>query len=478
MQIVLLYNIILKEYIKISDGYIEIWKEEKAMSRLTEWIRDVSWDKGEVCNDFIWNSSIEEIFETILYIRRLIVEDFYIPEVKPYSFVPNDELSGFGGCMEVKCKIRRAKKFATFSALYADYVFVKLKMITNAHMEDWDFSDFREKDIFDFKYSFLGDMLVILQYLTLIEHGVIIIEPPRQTYCKDCFRKVMLGSSKEIDYSAITEFVKKNAEVILLPYKQRDSYVCFEIRNIEDYFDGESLLMVREKSCLSHLRSVKSGKKNNNEILIDSMLEQFVTNQFLDACYYTMECRKDSAKLITSKPSDALFAAITREKESDKAALESFTKLPQYDIPFFSDISLEKAMKLRELEGESFDRYRVALDSAVKEQCKTSSESEWKDIYSDILYPEFTKLDMKLRNIKDGIFSKTFVDIFIITMAITAGVLSGSILETTGGTIVGGAISTAVSTGGVKNILMRPQEKKSELRENDFYFLWRLKNKK
>lgn len=448
------------------------------MSRLSEWIREVNWDNEDIRNEYVYTSSMEELLELIAYLRELIEADYLIPEYNPFTYVPNNELSGTGGCGEVNCKVRRAKKFATFSAIYADDVYLQLDLITNEHFDLYNSDDFDENTSYDFKYDFIAEIEVIISYLTLIECGIVHIEPARKTYCKDCFQKALLQRNDLIDITPIMEYVKEKVIIEATRYDKKNKELVIELKNINEYFDGEILITsIREREDNKFPKSYKKlGVMDKSEKLWNDLIEEFVESEFVSACYYTNYCRENNAKLITSKPSDGMFATLTRGENDAKHVLEVYNNLPQYDMPFFQNISIQKAIQLREKESAAFDRYRIALNKAIEEQCKTNSKVEWKDIYDDILYPEFANLNVKLKNLKEGSgFKKTFGDILIVGGVVTAGLLSGMIPMSIAGVGVALGGTTGITALGNK-IKDNQGNKKAELRTNDYYYLWKLKN--
>jgi len=447
------------------------------MSRLSEWIREVNWDNEDIRNEYIFTSSIEELLELIAYLRKLIEADYLMPEYNPFSYVPNNELSGIGGCREIGCKVRRAKKFATFSAIYADDVYIQLNLITSEHFDLYNHNDFNEKDSYDFKYDFVAEIEVIMSYLTLIECGVVHIEPVRKTYCKNCFQKVLLQRDDLIDITPIKQYVKEKVIIKAIEYDKKNKLLVAELRNIDDYFDGENLIvLIEEREDNKFFESHKKlGVMDKTERLWNDLIEEFVEGEFVSACYYANYCRENNAKLITSKLSDGMFAMLTRGENDAKHILDVYKNLPQYDMPFFQNISIQKAIQLREKESAAFNRYRIALNKAIEEQCKTNSKIEWQDIYNDILYPEFANLDLKLKNLKEGTFKKTFGDILIVGSVVTAGLLSGMIPMSFAG--VGAALGGTAGVTALGNKLKDNQgNKEAELRTNDYYYLWKLKN--
>ena len=437
------------------------------MSELSNWIRSVSWDDDTVRLKFMSTCSRDELFNLIEYLRDLIDKDYKQPKYNPYTFVPNNELSGTGGCSEIGCKLRRAKKFATFSAVYADDVFLQLQLITDEHFDMWEPSLMDNESFDKLKDAFNCDISVILTYLPLIEEGIVHIEPVRKLYCKKCFQRQLLQRNDLVDYSPIVKYVKDRVVIDVTESRRKLDYMFVELKNIDDYFDGENQILVVSGEEFRKLSNgdKKVGKKNVSREYWSKLIDDFVEKEFVSSCYYTKYCRDNDAKLITSKPSDGLFASITRGENAEEV-LATYKNLPQYDMPFISNISIENALRLRKLEYEAFDRYRIALDKAVKEQCKTNSKVEWKDIYNDILYPEYNHLDLKLRNIKSENFVKTFGEILLLGGTITAGILTGFPIVT--------ELAVTAGTALGAHLLAHKAENNIKLRENDYYYLWRL----
>ena len=78
----------------------------------------------EKIESYFLKTDIDTILSFDEYIGELVYMDWKIAEYSPYSFAPSMEVSGFGGCSEISCKIRRANKFIKFSSLYSDCIYL------------------------------------------------------------------------------------------------------------------------------------------------------------------------------------------------------------------------------------------------------------------------------------------------------------------------------------------------------------------
>lgn len=448
------------------------------MSKLTEYLAELNINTYSALDTYIYNTDIDTLFNLVIYLRDLIDKDFIIPQYTPFSFVPSDELSGTGGCSEISCKSRRATRFANFSSLYADSIYIKLNTITFEHLEAF-FDDICSNEMMEYKfrYALFCDINIINIYTPLINANIVYIEPTRKLYCKDCFQKALLNIEHPIDISPIINYVKTNAIINIDEYNFDSKHMAISISNLENFFDSESGIYLLNEDFINALPSTyqPSNILDKNIPVVSDMLTNIVESAFVDCCYYTAYCNNSHSKLITSTPSNALFMDYTNKQLPINDIINSLSTLPEYELPFSKTQSLDTVLHLREIEKESFNRYRNALNTAVKEQTKTTSSFDWYNIYDDIIYPEFCNLDSKLKNLKTGAFKKTFQNLALTSAIVTAGVLSGTITQSIPGIITSlGGISGTIGLG--HKVLDHNPPIKDQLRENDFYFLWKLKN--
>ena len=154
---------------------------------------------------------------------------------------------------------------------------------------------------------------------------------------------------------------------------------------------------------------MKTGTLITDPSLINNFIDNFIEDEFVSASYYASYCKSNNAKLITNKISDSMFMNLANQTKIDSNGLNYYNAIPKYDMPFVTNITIEKALQLRKVESESFNKYRIALNKAISEQRKTNSTLEWDDIYDDILFTEFCELDKKSENIRNRIYKKYFM---------------------------------------------------------------------
>lgn len=245
---------------------------------------------------------------------------------------------------------------------------------------------------------------------------------------------------------------------------------------MDEFFPEHGQIFVASQNNLIKLSnsSIKPGTLITDPDLINDFINNFVDGEFITTSYYASYCKNNNAKLITNKISDSIFMDLANQKNRYNNGLDYYNAIPKYDMPFVTDITVEKALQLREIEGESFNKYRIALNKSISEQHKTNSALEWHDIYDDILYPAFSELDEKLKNIRSGIYKKTFYEIALVGTVISAGIYTGLVPSNMTDILksVGIGTGTAITVG--RQVFSKIPVKET-LRENDYYFLWQLK---
>lgn len=189
--------------------------------------------------------------------------------------------------------------------------------------------------------------------------------------------------------------------------------------------------------------------------------------------YTTKYCNEQKAKLITNKVSDAMFLSLKKDNQSLSEIMNYTNFLPEYDLLITNNLCIENVIRLRQEEAESFNKYRIALNKAVVEQNKTKNVTDWKKIYDDIIFPELNNLDMKMKQIRNGRLNRFFCTMAVVGTTMIANAFGNMINPEMFSNIP--ALGTSVGAAGVNFILDKTSTKKSELQNNDYFFLWKLR---
>lgn len=446
------------------------------MSKLIDYLESINLLSEQELWDYICENDIETLDTLIIYLRRLIDEDFQKSEYTPFTFVPNADISGTGGCNEISCRMSRAQKFAVFSALYADKVYIQLQFITDEHYDFCDIDEIEadEELSLNFRMALLSDLIMILVYAQLIKNKIVFITPSHQMLCPACFQRELFGN-EIVDIENITSEYLERAHLILRNYDKENNEAQLTIDGIKEFFPDHDLFWnIRDREKLDLLKYEKVGAVVPNKKYANEFISDFIKSEITAAMYSTKYCYEQHAKLITNKLSDAMFLSLNRD--SSIAEVENYTKmLPEYDLLITHNLSLKNVIRLRKEEEESFNKYRIALNKAIKEQNNATNVTDWKAIYDDIVYPQFNNLDLKMKQIKQGRLNRFFGSMIVIGTSLIVSKFGNSIVPNVFSNV--DSFKTTIGAAGVNYKLDKSSTKKADLQNNDYFFLWKLKQK-
>lgn len=443
------------------------------MNSIIEAFEDLNILNNERLKNYTLKTDLETLIIFATYIRNKISDEFISKNYSPFSFVPAGEISGAGGCSEISCRIRRAKNYSLFCGLYSDNVYLILEYLTSIHFE-YNFEAIKEEDEFNYRYAILLDFSIISTYADLISCGIVQILPPEQCICKDCFQRELLKLSNPVNLTPLINYYENTVKLKIYDYQKYNKEITIFFENMDDFFPlhGETLTFTGNTFKYFSKLECKKGLEIKNEECKHEIIKQLIEGEFSRACQYSLHCRENDSKFITSKPSDSIFFELTRDKNIKGNSIPNVDNLPIYEMPIVSSASIKTILNLREVENDAFDRYRIALNRVIVERHNADNEIQMKEIYDDILYPEMIHLDEQLHNIKSGAYKKAFSSIIISSILIATGVYTGAIPHN--------APEILSSLGGVSAITRGIEEvfkPSSSIKDNDYYFLWRLKKK-
>lgn len=443
------------------------------MSTLIDYLESINLLTFENVSDYIFENDILTLNSLVIYMRDLIEKDYEHSLYTPFVFVPNSDISGAGGCDEISCSIRRAEKFASFAALYADKVYIQLQFITSEHYELIDIDEIID-DIdctMNFKMKLLKELSLIVTYSELISNSIVIITPSHKMLCPDCFQREVLGNNI-LDLENLKKAYVSKAKVFLKNFDLKDNSAEISIQNIDEFFPDHDLFWcISNPEEVRQLKKEKVGKIVKNKQFTKEFIEAFIEDEFTSAMYTTKYCNEENAKLITNKLSDSMFLSLNKN-DTLLDLKQQKQLLPEYDLLITQNLSIKNIIRLRQEENESFNKFRIALYKAAKEQCNTSNVLDWEQIYDDIIYPELNNLDLKMKQLKNGRLNRFFGTMTVITTALVANKFGNMLMPGLLSNI--SAFETTIGAAGINFILDKTSTKKAELQNNDFFFLWKL----
>lgn len=447
------------------------------MNKLIDYLDGIGVSSHEKLWNYINESDIATLDALIIFMRKLIDEDYVICKYTPFIFVPNGDISGTGGCGEISCRQRRAQKFAIFSALYADKVYIQLEFITNEHYDLLDLDEIEQDQelCINFKLALLKDLSIILVYKELIQNDIVCITPSHKMMCPNCFQNEVLGKHR-FDIDSIQKEYLRKARVTLIDYDEEERIAKVGIKGVDEFFPDHDLFwIVTDKGSLDKLKYEQAGQVIRNKNYTEEFASHFIEEEIMSTMYTTKYCYEQKGKLVTNKLSDAMFLAKEKEKNIISDMMDYINILPEYDLLISENLPLKDVVRLRQEESEAFNKYRIALNCAVVEQNKTSNIVDWNKIYDDIIYPELNNLDLKMKQIKTGRLNRFFGTMVVVGTTIVASRYGNLINPNLFSSAQ--AFGTTIGAAGANFILDKMSIQKSELQNNDYFFLWKLRKK-
>ncbi|MBQ6895960.1 MAG: hypothetical protein IJN69_01965 [Oscillospiraceae bacterium] len=434
------------------------------MSQLIDYMNEIGLNSIDKIKDYFSTSPLEEILALNAYASSLVINDWSLPEYSPYTFMPSSDVSGFGGCAEINCKIRRANKFNKYSALYGDNVFLITDTFSNPHI---GFVSEPSEDYY--RQLWINDYSLIFIYSNLIQSGIAKIIPHSLSICPDCFSKHIFNLKELDDLNPVIE-----------------KYAHKSILSIDDYFDTEDLAFLTLKNlpelfpehtgCFS-IQDFKSTKLYKNSQFGNKegygfkdrydFIKEYITEEYKTYKLETFVSSVYHSKYITTKSSDKEIIDITSGNTI------GYTPSPVFEMPFLANVDTNTILSLRNHEHSAFLDYRIAIDKASKEYLKSHSEIEAQEIYDDIIYPAFTNLDKMFKKVNNMKAVKRFGGLVVIPSTIALGVINSSIPNDIT-TIVETLAGSEALLGMIDKALERKTNLKSNFENQDFYFLWKL----
>jgi hypothetical protein len=145
-----------------------------------------------------------------------------------------------------------------------------------------------------------------------------------------------------------------------------------------------------------------------------------------------------------------------------------------HTVPVVANTNISDILRVRKAEGEAFAVYRNAV-SAVLREADLSTADAVKDAFMTRIYPELAKLELTARNARRISRRAAAQEIAISMAAVTIGLLVGAVQPTLGAvlTALGGVNAMRTVVDKTADMMGEPKL----VRENSFYFLWKLRQR-
>jgi len=411
---------------------------------------------------------------SIINLSDEILESTEDSNIKPDTSIFSHAASlGLGGgrsdcdCNSLPCRSKKVDDLARFALMYSDKVYI------NNYF--YDYTHFADNELSDLRRMLVDDLYILLKIRPLIDNGFISILTAPGNICPTClslnnFDKHVEKRIKSEEKSLSKKIIDACSGKIIVEdgdYKldlkgpekfieHGEMYIRFSndqaIRRKTDK-DGEFPL---RKSQLKKLRIHESIARR----LISNVTYELASNQVLGTSFLTDKELHISMLMDITEDDEA--------RKKNMLALKHLTSI----VPFLDDLDIEKLIKLRDREEESFVKYRAALNNAINEfKCSrgTFTKKDAQNMYNDIIRPEIASLDQKVKLSKRDLMDSARRSISSTVGALSFGVYLG--MDTS--TII--SIAGAMGFSQILKDLMAVGDQEKKVRDHDLYFLWKAK---
>lgn len=377
-------------------------------------------------------------------------------------------------CENIKCRLEKAKKLSQFAALYSDRVYIMNFLSDYQHIEKND----------EIRSTFYDDLKILTYLKPLIEEGKI---APFTTSvcCPQCFASTSLGS--DADQRFIKEYKKLEKkcleQISCVVEKLADNVYGLRVKGPEEIVEHGGMNVVRTSPWPLLSSSIVTRLHKGQQITLSSrdIKKLQIHTALTNDTYRNIQFEIVTSQVFqTSFLTESIVHINTLNAISENRSFIKRNSIIEKHltalVPFLNDIEPANLIKLRSRELESFVIFRESLNRAIVE-CKSYergfSERIAKEIYSDIIFPKLTKLDLKMKKAKRDLIKSTGRKTLAWVGAISLGIYSGFL-----STELAKAASALGLTKIVADLLettMIKSDTAETIRNDEMYFLWKVR---
>lgn len=386
------------------------------------------------------------------------------PSSNIFSFSANEQQSsGKNPCEELGCRIRQIDELAKFAVLYTDCVYIYNPFEKYYFIREW------RPDI---KKDLINDLLVLKVLQPLIDEGIIRFSHGKDFMCKDCRNKIF-NKYKEISY-LIQKHIEESTSFEVVDGKR--NMKVLHVEGDENIFGHNSFYYyprnTKQEEKIAELPNncsltckdvsfLKMPEKQSHDIILDMIRQNANVNLY------------ESSYLINNEFYLNVMQNISKRKSRTVTPSEFISGF-SYSVPFINDIDLVQLLELRKKDYESFLVYRDSIRYFLEETNNFNVTKNIKEVFSDIVNPEINKISLTFKNNKTLLKNKVNRELLISSCLIGLGLFSG-LLPNDLGKIVG-ALGGCDFLKAIINQKIEGTLESNEIKNNDLYFIWKIKN--
>jgi hypothetical protein len=409
--------------------------------------------------------SEENLIDLINGLSDLIPDKASIVD-SPFQFVANSSMAGGKSpCRATACRLDKVAALSQFAALYAEKVLIPRPFDDLSGLEpDGIDGDVRED---------INARILIIHFLRpLLDQGLIGFVSNTH-YCMDCYSQQLgdvageFRAKFEAIYDYLIDLYSKDVNYRLV---EHDGFHLVEIEGPENLIEHRSAALFLDDDS----KLVKAiGKFGNKTITAAESIEYGFASDLAgeimnDLIIHNWHAVQDGSNYITSRAIDENVFGRVRGDSSNQLN-QTINKALSHSLPILNGVSLDKLVRLRVNEGESFQVYRDALSNTLTN--KHLSLAEFEQAFSDVVRPEINKINLSIKNSRKLLADSVRQDIVLGAGFVSLGLFGGFLPPNIGELVaaLGGYQYASDLIGNVNSLTKEPEG----ISDEQFYFLWK-----
>ncbi|MEO5950028.1 MAG: hypothetical protein ABIQ04_01120 [Candidatus Saccharimonadales bacterium] len=390
-----------------------------------------------------------------------------------FNFTASGSISGSGqSCSGISCRISEARELGQFAALYGDRITIPNFLETHGNIGK---SESMKVDLDHFINVLHGDIAVLMVYGDLLETGLIKFSANQVMHCTRCMQRMVVGNEQKT-------IIKRYDELNKMTLSMVRKNVVFEhsLNNRIDIYDpngytdsdGHSLTLIDQPL----MKNLPLGIIKESDV-IDLKLAEYVSNGIVDdVLQQNVGQMQSRSTYLTPRLVDAFLIDTLNNKSLSFENNSDLMKNITHNLPLANGNDFIALVNVRSSQIEYFERYKHSLSLVLKQLGTNPKSEDVKEALDQEVLPHLLKLDQILKAHSETSMSDLKAMGKITAVTVTLGIAATTTYHLDPSAVIGlGAIASPSALSGIKHILRR-KEQPTEVKENQYYFLWNQKH--
>lgn len=415
------------------------------------------------------------IKEKLLKLGKIEIEDLctslskslrtiYKPsEFDIFTLVANGSLSANHNglnCSGLECRLKKMAKLGTFSAMYANKVYVPNYFSFHIHQ-------LKVNDLEEVIGDLHQDLLLLNRFRPFFEKGY--LDMVNYGICEHCSADKLATFDREFNDALIEQlfdFYLPHSKVII---SEKDDLKLLVLDTSEDLLEHGRSTHHFDKKHSGFLDKLPLNTSLTKEQIKETgIVHSLISRNILNQRFEYIVTKIIGAPYITNSTlsTNLLSRGHTIEDAKVSKALEQLF----FDTPILDGLPPEKILEIRESDNDAFEIYRTVVRKSMEQLIKNKNTLTPKiveEFYNDNLRLEVLKIDRKVEETRKKSLKKLATNVGILGISLGIGFYTGFISPEV---LKGIGAFTGFAGLGTMITDLQPGP---ELTTNDLYFLWR-----